>query len=72
MLRVSTHQRLADRDDRDDGDARGDAVEGARGVVAVDQRAEEDHRGDDQEQEAELADLLGTDALLEPVHAGTA
>ena len=37
-------QRLADGDDGDDRDARGDAVEGARGVVAVDQRAEDQDR----------------------------
>src|SRR5262249_5001771 len=64
-------QRLADRDDGDDGDAGGDAVEGPRGVVAVDQRAEDQDGDDDQQQQAELAHLLGPDMALQPPHAAT-
>ena len=57
-------QRLADRDDRDDRDARSDAIEGAEAIVSVDERAEHHNRRDNEDEQAQFADLLRADVAL--------
>ena len=41
------------------------------GVVAVDQRAEDQDRHDDEQEQAELPNLLRPDVPLQPVHAAS-